>query len=67
MTAIHTQRAPARPVWAWVAPSIAANTEPARIVARHPAGGWTHAVKTGPATRIYEGWYPTAKAAARAL
>ncbi len=41
---------------------------PAAIVTRHPRGGWTHAVRTGAgAARIYSGWWPTARAARRAL
>lgn len=52
-------------------PKLPANVEPAKIVTRHPAGGWTHAVKvttrSASTARVYVGHFPTAKQAARAL
>lgn len=41
---------------------------PAVTIARHPHGGWTHAVRVNAGTaRVHQGHYPTARAAARAL
>ncbi len=43
-------------------------TMPAAVVRPHPRGGWTHAIRMGNgAARIYAGWWPTARAARRAL
>lgn len=48
------------------APSLPA--VPAAVVRPHPRGGWTHAIRTGAgASRIYSGWWPTARAVRRAL
>jgi hypothetical protein len=41
--------------------------EPAVVVASHPQGGWTHARAVHGSVRIYVGWFPTKRAAARAL
>lgn len=52
------------------APKLPANVEPVKIVTRHPAGGWTHAVKlarSNSTARVYVGHFPSAKQAARAL
>jgi hypothetical protein len=43
--------------------------EPVRMVARHPSGGWTHALRMrGEDTaRVYVGWFPNQTTARRAL
>jgi hypothetical protein len=47
---------------------VRADAAPRTIVTRHPAGGWTHAVRVGVGSaRIYVGNWPSARAAARAL
>lgn len=57
-----------QPARALLNPAVEATRPPAAIVTRHPRGGWTHAVRTGAgAARIYSGWWPTARAARRAL
>lgn len=45
----------------------AADYTPRVIIARHPQGGWTHAIASGPVTRVYSGWWPTARAASDAI
>lgn len=53
---------------AWQSAGRRDDTAPRSIVTRHPAGGWTHAVRMGAGSaRIYVGNWPTARAAARAL
>lgn len=52
----------------WAAPKLSPTIEPRALVARHPAGGWTHAVRINEGTaRVYVGHYATARQAARAL
>lgn len=47
--------------------AVPVRSMPAAVVKPHPAGGWTHAVISTGAARIYRGNWPTKRAAARAL